>query len=135
MHVFYSNFSKVLTCDRFHLLQKFLHINGNTNSSYGPNNGKINCCHQVCPSAVMKLCCKLYYPKKQMSLGKSFELFKCQMLKAYIIKWCNILVNCKKGMFHNGNGNSDMSTTGRILIYLLRPFFNKGQKTIAQVHN
>ena len=39
----------------------------------------------VCLFTDMKHCCKLYYPKKQLSVGKTLVLFKCQLhFKQYI---------------------------------------------------
>ena len=86
----------------------------------------------------MKLCHKLYYPKKQLSVGKSFALLKCQLhFKQYIktkrvcfeIKLykltssngttLNFLVSSTKRMLHNGNENSDMSATERTPFYQL----------------
>ena len=125
-----------MTCDRFHLLQEHLHLSGKANSSYDPNHGRIGCCHQVCPFIDMKLCCKLYCPKKQLSVGKSLALFKCQLhFKQYIKtkRVCfgmklyrltssngitlNFSVSRRKRMFHNGNENSDMSAPERTLFY------------------
>ena len=127
-----------MTCDRFHLLQEFLHFNGKANSSYDPNDRKRGCCYQVCLFTDMKLCHKLYYPKKQLSVGKSLALFKCQLhFKQYIktkrvcfeIKLykltssngttLNFLVSSTKRMLHNGNENSDMSATERTPFYQL----------------
>ena len=74
-----------MTCDTFYFLQGFLHFNGKANSSYDPNDGRRGCCHQVCFFTYLKLCRKLFYPKKQLSVGKSLELFKCQFhFKQYI---------------------------------------------------
>ena len=78
---------KDMTCDRFHLLQEFLHFNGKANSSYDPSDEKRGCCHhQVSLFNDMKLCRKLYYPQKQLNVGKSlYALFKCQLhFKQYI---------------------------------------------------
>ena len=127
-----------MTCDRFHFLQEFLHFNGKANSSYDPNDRKRGCCYQVCLFTDMKLCHKLYYPKKQLSVGKSLALFKCQLhFKQYIktkrvcfeIKLykltssngttLNFLVSSTKRMFHNGDENSDMSATERTPFYQL----------------
>ena len=44
----YFNFLKVITCDRFHFLQNFLHSISNVNSNYDWNDPKIKC-HQVSP--------------------------------------------------------------------------------------
>ena len=65
---------QVMTCNRFYLLQEFLQLNGKANSSYDPNDGKRGFCHQVCIFTDMKLCHKRYYPKKQLSVGKSFVI-------------------------------------------------------------
>lgn len=74
-----------MTCDLFYLLQTFLHFNGKVNSSYDLNDGRGGCCHQVFPFSDMKLCPKLYYPKKQLRVGKSLALFKFQLhFKPYI---------------------------------------------------
>ena len=74
-----------MTCDRFHFLQLFLHFSGKANSSYDPNDGRRGCCHQVCLFTDMKLSRKLCYLKKQLSVGKSLVLFKCQLhFKEYI---------------------------------------------------
>ena len=83
-----------MTCDRFHFLQESLHFNGKANSSYNTNDGRRDCCHQVCFFIDMKLCHKFYYPKKQLSVGKSFVLFKCQLHFQQYIK-------AKKSMFWN----------------------------------
>ena len=127
-----------MTCDRFHLLQEFLHFNGKANSSYDPNDRKRGCCYQVCLFTDMKLCHKLYYPKKQLSVGKSLALFKCQLhfkqyiktkrvcfeIKLYKLtssndRTLNFSVKIKKRIFHNGNGNSDMSAPERTPFYQL----------------
>ena len=116
-----------MTCDRFHLLQGFLHFNGKAKSG---------CCHHVCLFTDMKLCLKLYYPKKQLSVGKSPVLFKCQLhFKQYIkteivcfgIKLyeltssngttLNFSVDSRKRIFHNGDENSDMSASERTSFY------------------
>ena len=74
-----------MTCDEFNLLQKILHFNSKANSSYDPNDRRRGYCHQVCPFTDTKLCRKLYFPKKQLSVGKSLALFKCQLhFKQYI---------------------------------------------------
>ena len=89
----------------------------------------------VCLFTDMNLCRKLYYPKKQLSVGKSLVLFKCQLhfkqyiktkrvcfgIKLYKLTLSNgiILVfslNSRKRMFHNGNGNSDVSAPERTRI-------------------
>ena len=107
--------------DRFHFLQAFLHFNGKANSSYYPNDGRRGCYHKVCLFTDMKLCCKRYYPQKQLSVGKSLVLFKGQLhFKQYIktkrvcfgIKLdkltssngttLNLSVNSRNRMFHNG---------------------------------
>ena len=117
-----------MTCDRFHLLQDFLHFNGKVNSTYALNDRKRGCCHQVCLFTDMKLYRKLYYPKKQLIVSKSLVLFKCQFhFKQYIKEkrvcfekrpykltssngtTLNFSVNSRKRMFQNGNENSDMS--------------------------
>ena len=104
-----------MACDRFHSLQKFLHFSGKVNSSTD-----------------MKFCRILYYPKKQLNVGKSLALLKCQLhFKQYIktkrvcfgIKLykltssndttLNFSVNSRKRMFHNGDENSDMSAPER----------------------
>ena len=80
-----QNFSEVMTYDNIHLLQQFLHFSGKENSHYYPNDGKRGCCHQDILFTDMKLCRKLCYPKKQLSVGKSLALFKCQIhFKQYI---------------------------------------------------
>ena len=123
-----------MTCDRFHFLQLFLHFSGKANSSYDPNDGRRGCCHQVCLFTDMKLFRKLYYPKKQLSVGKSLLLFKCQLhfkqhiktkrvcfgIKLYKLTsssgtTLNFSVNSRKRMFHNGDENSDMSAPERTL--------------------
>ena len=68
-----------MTCDRFLLLQEFLHFNDKANSSHDPNDWRRGCYHQVCPFTDMKLYCKVNHPKKQLSVGKSSLLFKCQL--------------------------------------------------------
>ena len=122
--------------DRFHLFQEFLHFSGKENSSYDPNDWKRGCCHQVCIFAGMKLCHKLYYPKKQLSVGKSLALFKCQLHFKQYMKTKRVCfgielykrissnaitlhfsVNSRKMMFHNGDENSDMSGPERMLFY------------------
>ena len=114
-----------MTCDRFHLLQEFLHFNGKANSSYDPNDIKRGCCYQVSLFTDMKLCHKLYYPQKQLSVGKSLALFKCQLhfkqfvktkrvcfeIKLYMLTssngtTLNVSVNSRKRMFHNGDENN-----------------------------
>ena len=80
----------------------------------------------------MELCHKLYYPKKQLSVGKSFVLLKCQLhLKQYIktkrvcfeIKLYKLTssngiteifsVNSRERMFHNGGWEQGYVTTRR----------------------
>ena len=133
-------FFKDMTCDRFHLLQEFLHFNGKANSSYDPNDEKRGCCHhQVCFFNDMKLCRKLYYPKKQLSVGKSLHaLFKCQLhfkqyiktkrvcfeIKLYMLTssygtTLDFSINSRKRMFHNGDENNDMSAPERTPFYQL----------------
>ena len=77
----------------------------------------------------MKLCHKLYYPKKQLSVGKSFALLKCQLhfkqyiktkrvcfeIKLYKLTSSNgttliFSVNSRKRMFHNGGENRDVTS-------------------------
>ena len=127
-----------MTYDRFHLLQEFLHFSGEANSRYDPNDGRRGCCHQVCPFTNMKSCCKLSYPKNQLSVGKALALFRCQLhFKRYIktkrvcfgVELCkltssnditlNLTVNSRNRMFHNGNENSDMSAPERTPFYQL----------------
>ena len=127
-----------MTCDRFHLLQEFLHFNGKANSSYDPNDRKRVCCYQVCLFTDMKLCHQLYYPKKQLNVGISLALFKCQLhfkqyiktkrvcfeIKLYKLtssndRTLNFSVKIKKRIFHNGDGNSDMSAPERTPFYQL----------------
>ena len=99
-----------MTCDTLHLLQEFFHFSGKVNSSYDPNR-------------------KLYYPKKQLSVGKTF---KCQLhfeqyirtkrvcfeIKRYGLTSSNgtfnFSVNSRKRIFHNGDNNSDISAPERI---------------------
>ena len=130
--VWYSNFSKVISCDRFHLRQDFLYFNGKENSSYDSNNGRRDCCQKFCLFIDMKLCRKLYYPKKKMSVDKSLALFKCQLyfkqyiktkrvcfgIKLYKLTSSNSTrltssVNSRKRIFHNKDENSDMSAPER----------------------
>ena len=88
----------------------------------------------------MKLCRKLYFPKKQLSVGKSLALFKCQLhFKQYIttkregfrINFINLhhhmlyitlnfSVNSRKRMFHNGNESSNMAAPESTPFYYLR---------------
>ena len=121
-----------MTCDIFNFLQEFLHLNGKANSSYDPNDGRRGCCHQVCLFTDMKLCRKLYYPKKQLGVGKLRVLFKCQLYFKHYIKtkrvfWnklykltspngtiLNFSFNSRKRTFHNGDENSDMSAPERM---------------------
>ena len=74
----------------------------------------------------MKLCRKLYFPKKPLSVGKLLVLFKCQLHFEQYIKTkrlcfgtklnkltssngttINFLVYSRKRMFHNGDENSE----------------------------
>ena len=115
-----------MKCDRFHFLQEFLRFNGKANSSYDPNDGRRGCYHQVCLFTDMKLCRKLYFPKKQLSVGKLLVLFNCQLHFEQHIKTkrlclgiklskltssngttINFLVYSRKRMFHNGDENSE----------------------------
>ena len=133
-----STFQK-LWRDRFNLLQEFLHFNGKANFTYDPNDGKRGCCRQV-PlwNFDMKLCHKLYYPEKQMSVGKSLALFKCQLhfkqyiktkrvcfeIKLYMLTssygtTLDFSINSRKRMFHNGDENNDMSAPERTPFYQL----------------
>ena len=87
----------------------------------------------------MKRYHKLYYPEKQLSVGKSLALFKCQLYFKQCIKTervcfgiklykltssnsitLNFSVNNRKRMFHNCNENSDMSVPERTLFYQIR---------------
>ena len=116
-----------MTSDRFHFLQGFLHFSGKTNSG---------CCHKVCLSIDMKLCHKLYYPKKHLNVGKLLVLFKCELhfkqciqtkrvcfgIKLYKLTSSNgttlkFSVNSRKRMFHNGDEISDMSAPVRMPFY------------------
>ena len=116
-----------MACDRFHFRHRFLHFNGKSNSS---------CCHQVCLFTDMKICRKLYYPKKQLSVGKSLVLFKCQLhfrqyiktkrvffrIKLYQLSssngtTLNFSVNSRKRMFLNGDENSDKLAPERMPFY------------------
>ena len=125
-----------MICDRFHFLQEFLHFNGKANSSYDSNDGRRGCCHQVCLFTDMKLFRKLYYPKKQLSVGKSLLLFKCQLhfkqhiktkrvcfgIKLYKLTssndtTLNFSVNSRKRMFHNGDEDSDVPAPERTPFY------------------
>ena len=111
--------------DRIHLLQEFLHFNGKANSSYDPNDGKRSYHHQVCNFTDTKLCCKVYYPKRQLIVEKSLVLFKCQLQFKHKLTSSNgikliFLVNSSKGMFHNDNENSDMSAPERTPFNQLR---------------
>ena len=68
-----------------HFLQELSHFNGKAKSSYDPSDGRRGCCPRVCLFNDMKLCLKLCYPKKQLSVGKWLVLFKCQLhFKQYI---------------------------------------------------
>ena len=116
----------------------FISVNGKENCSYDPTDWKRGCCQQVCIFAGMKLCHKLYYPEKQLSVGKSLALFKCQLhFKQYMKtkRVCfgielykrissnaialNFSVNSRRMMFHNGDENSDMSAPERTSFYRL----------------
>ena len=68
-----------MTRHTFAVLQNLLDFNGNTDSSCDFNDDKTDCCHQVSPLTEMKCCRKLYYSKKQLSVGKSLVLFKFQL--------------------------------------------------------
>ena len=88
--------------------------------------------------AGMKLCHKLYYPEKQLSVGKSLALFKCQLHFKQYMKTKRVCfgielykrissnaialhfsVNSRRMMFHNGDENSDMSAPERTSFYRL----------------
>ena len=92
-----------MTCDRFHLLQQFFHFNCKANSSYDPNDGKRGCVHPVCLFTDMKLCRKLYYPKKQLSVCKSLALFKCQLHFKQYIKTKRVCFGMKLYKFTSSN--------------------------------
>ena len=128
-----------MTCNRFHLLQEFLHFSGKGNFSYDPNDEKRGCCHQVYLFTDMKLCRNLCNPKKQLSVSKSLALFRCQLhfkqyIKAkrvcFVIKPYKLissngitlifLVNSRNGMFHSGNQNSDMAAPEKSPFYQLK---------------
>ena len=109
---------KSYVSDRFHLLEEFLQFNGQANSSFDPNDGKRGCCHQVFLFTDVKLCRKLYYPKKELSFGKSLALLKCQFhfkqymkikrvyfgIKLYKLTSSNgTSFNSRKRMFHDGD--------------------------------
>ena len=114
-----------MTCDRFPFSSEIFTLQWQS---------KPGCCHEVCLFTYMKLYCKLYYSKKQLSVGKSLVLFNCQLhFKQYIKTKClgiklykltssngttlNFLVNSRKRMFHNGYENSDMSALERTPFY------------------
>ena len=81
----------------------------------------------------MKFCHKFYYPKRQLSVGKSFALFKlhylhlkqytkpervCFGIKVYRVTSSNSItlnfsVNNRKRKFDNGNDNGDKSPPER----------------------
>ena len=140
-------FSKVMTRDRFTLLQKFLHFNDNNDVNYDPDSPERDRLHKVRPfiEMITERCRKVYYPGKNLSVDESLVLFKGRLhFKQYIktkrarfgIKLyelttsdgitLDLLVYCGKGMFHNDDVNSDMPTTERIPAVLMRPYLNKG---------
>lgn len=140
-------FSKVMTRDRFYLLQKFLHFNNNLDPGYDPNDDERDRLHKVRPfiEMIQERCRKVYYPGKHLSVDESLVLFKGRLhFKQYIktkrarfgIKLYELtssdgitldfLVYCGKGMFYNDDENSDMPTTERIPVALMRPYLDKG---------
>ena len=99
-------FQKVWHFLHFHFLQEFLHFNGKANSSYDPSDGRRGCCHHVCLFTYIKLCCKLYYPKNQLSVGKSLVLFKCQFHFKQYIKRKRVCFRIKLYKLTSSNGKT-----------------------------
>ena len=56
-------FSKIMTRDRFYLLQKFLHVNDNADHHYNPNDDERDRLHKVRPfmEMIRERCRKVYY--------------------------------------------------------------------------
>ena len=139
-------FSKILTPDRFCLLQKFLHFSDNADPNCNPNDDERDRLHKVRPfmEMIRERCRKVYCPGKQLSANESLVLFKGLHFEQYIktkrarfsIKLYELtssdgitldfLVYCGRGMFYNYNEHSDMPTSERILVSLMTPFLNKG---------
>ena len=71
-------FSKILTRDRFCLLQKFLHFSDNADPNYNPNDDERDRFHKVRPfmEMIRERCRKVYYPGKQLSANESLVLLK-----------------------------------------------------------
>ena len=86
-----------MSCDRFHFLQGFLHFNDKSN---------FGCCHQVCLFTDMKLCYKHYHPKKQLGVGKSLVLFKCQLYFKQHIKTKRVCFGIKLYNLTSSNGTT-----------------------------
>ena len=82
-----------MICDRFHLLQVFLHFKGKANFSYDPNDGKRGFCFWQKFALLLILNFVLYYPKKQLSVAKSLVLFKCQLHFKWYIKKKSTFLN------------------------------------------
>ena len=140
-------FSKIITRDRFYLLQKFLYFNDNNDLNYNPNDDERDRLHKVRPfmEMIRERCRKVYYPGKQLSVDESLMLFKGRLHFKQYIKTkrarfskklyeltssdgitLDFLVYCGREMFYNDNEHSDMSTTERIPVSLMTPFLNKG---------
>ena len=62
-------FSKIMTRDRYYLLQKFLHVNDNADPNYNPNDDEKDRLHKVClfMDMIREQCSKVYYPGKQLT--------------------------------------------------------------------
>ena len=60
----------------------------------------------VCLFTDMKHCCKLYYPKKQLSVGKTLVLFKCQLHFKQYIKTKRVCFGKKLYKLTSSNGQT-----------------------------
>ena len=117
---------KSYNIDRFHFLQEFLHFNGKANSSYNLNDGRRGCYNKVCLFTDMKLCCKGYYPQKQLSVGKSLVLFKDQLHFKQYIKTKRVCFGIKLYMLTSSNG-----TTLNFSVKSRKRMFHNGQIRIV----
>ena len=138
-------FSKIMKCDRFLLILKFLHFNNNDDLDFDLSEESRDWLHKIRP--FLDLSCerfrKVYQLGKTLSVDESLVLFKGRLkFKQYIktkrslfgIKCelatygitLDLLVYSSKGMFREDDPNSDMPATERIPCVLMEPFLRKG---------
>ena len=140
-------FSKIMKCDRFLLILKFLHFNNNDDLDFDLNEESRDWLHKIRP--FLDLSCerfrKVYQLGKTLSVDESLVLFKGRLkFKQYIktkrsffgIKiyelatshgiTLDLWVYSGKRMFGEDDPNSDMPSTETIPSVLMEPFLGKG---------